>query len=140
MKSKKKHLLKISAVYLIGNPEICQDPPSCGQDDQTLLHSFLSWNNLFARTILFCICYMKSHTCMKTVNKLLNSFWVTGNFEYREILYSLQKMSVVNKNHFSQKPFFFAKAIFAKAIFLKKLFFCKIGSYFIASYCNTKKI
>ena len=35
-KLKKKHLLKISAVYLIGNPEICQDPPSCGQDDQTL--------------------------------------------------------------------------------------------------------
>ena len=20
----------------LGNPEICQDPPSCGQDDQTL--------------------------------------------------------------------------------------------------------
>ena len=35
-KSKKKHMLKISGVYLIGNPEICQDPPSCGQDDQTL--------------------------------------------------------------------------------------------------------
>jgi hypothetical protein len=30
-------LLKSSAVYLIGNPEICQDPPSWGQDDQTLL-------------------------------------------------------------------------------------------------------
>ena len=30
-------MLKISGVYLIGNPEICQDPPSCGQDDQTLL-------------------------------------------------------------------------------------------------------
>ena len=26
MKSKKKHMLKISAVYLIGNPEICKDP------------------------------------------------------------------------------------------------------------------
>ena len=38
-KLKKKHLLKISAVYLIGNPEICQDTPSCGQDDQTLLFS-----------------------------------------------------------------------------------------------------
>ena len=37
-KLKKKHLLKISAVYLIGNPEICQDPPSCDQDDQTLLY------------------------------------------------------------------------------------------------------
>ena len=37
LKKKKKNLLKISAVYLIGNPEICQDPPSCGQDDQTLL-------------------------------------------------------------------------------------------------------
>ena len=30
-------MLKISAVYLIRNPKICQDPPSCGQDDQTLL-------------------------------------------------------------------------------------------------------
>ena len=29
-------MLKISGVYLIGKPEICQDPPSCGQDDQTL--------------------------------------------------------------------------------------------------------
>ena len=36
-KSKKKHMLIISVVYLIGNPEICQGPPSCGQDDQTLL-------------------------------------------------------------------------------------------------------
>jgi hypothetical protein len=36
-KLKKKHLLKISAVYLIGKAEICQDPPSWGQDDQTLL-------------------------------------------------------------------------------------------------------
>ena len=35
-KLKKKHLLKISAVYLIGNLEICQDPCSCDQDDQTL--------------------------------------------------------------------------------------------------------
>ena len=34
-------MLKISGVYLIGNPEICQDPPSCGQDDQTLLISDL---------------------------------------------------------------------------------------------------
>ena len=30
-------MLKISAVYLIGNPENCQDPPSCGRDDLTLL-------------------------------------------------------------------------------------------------------
>jgi hypothetical protein len=30
-------LLKISAVYQIGKAEICQDPPSWGQDDQTLL-------------------------------------------------------------------------------------------------------
>jgi hypothetical protein len=35
-KIKKKHLLKISAVYLIGKAEICQDPPSWIQDDQTL--------------------------------------------------------------------------------------------------------
>ena len=29
-------MLKISAVFLIGKAEICQDPPSWGQDDQTL--------------------------------------------------------------------------------------------------------
>jgi hypothetical protein len=29
-------LLKISAVYLIGKAEICQDSPSWSQDDQTL--------------------------------------------------------------------------------------------------------
>ena len=45
MKSKKKHMLKISGVYLIGNPEICQDPPSCGQDDQTLSIAFLRVDN-----------------------------------------------------------------------------------------------
>jgi hypothetical protein len=38
-KLKKKHLLKISAVHLIGKAEICQDSPTWGQDDQTLLSS-----------------------------------------------------------------------------------------------------
>ena len=42
-KSKKKHLLKISVVYLIGNSEICQDPPSCGQDDQLRLFQTLEF-------------------------------------------------------------------------------------------------
>jgi hypothetical protein len=44
----KKHLLKISDVYLIGKAEICQDPPTWIQDDQTLLICFcggvLRWN------------------------------------------------------------------------------------------------
>ena len=40
-KIKKKHLLKISAVYLIGKAEICQDPPTWSQDDQTLLECLL---------------------------------------------------------------------------------------------------
>ena len=40
MKLKKKHLLKISAVYLIGKAEICQDPPTWSQDDQTLCAHF----------------------------------------------------------------------------------------------------
>ena len=44
-KIKKKHLLKISAVYLIGKAEICQDPPSWGQDDQTLL-----WHEIYPAT------------------------------------------------------------------------------------------
>ena len=35
-KLKKKHLLKILAVHLIGKAEICQDPPTWSQDDQTL--------------------------------------------------------------------------------------------------------
>ena len=30
-------MLKISAFYFMWNPEICQDPPTCGQDDQALL-------------------------------------------------------------------------------------------------------
>ena len=29
--------LKVTALYLMCNPEICQDPPSCGQDDLFLL-------------------------------------------------------------------------------------------------------
>ena len=36
-KLKKKHLLKISAIYLIAKAEICQDPFTWSQDDQTLL-------------------------------------------------------------------------------------------------------
>ena len=35
-------MLKISAVYFMWNPEICQDPPTWGQDDLVL--SF--WNKL----------------------------------------------------------------------------------------------
>ena len=30
-------MLKISAVYFMWNPETCQDPPTCGQDDLVLL-------------------------------------------------------------------------------------------------------
>ena len=33
-------MLKISAVYFMWNPEICQDPPICGQDDLVLLIHF----------------------------------------------------------------------------------------------------
>ena len=29
-------MLKMSAFYYIWNPEICQDPPTCGQDDLVL--------------------------------------------------------------------------------------------------------
>ena len=29
-------MLKISAVYFMWNPEICQDPPTCDQDDLVL--------------------------------------------------------------------------------------------------------
>ena len=35
-------MLKISAVYFMWNPEICQDPPTCGQDDLAF-----SWNSGF---------------------------------------------------------------------------------------------
>jgi hypothetical protein len=30
-------MLKISAFYFMWNPEICHDPPTCGQDDLVLL-------------------------------------------------------------------------------------------------------
>jgi hypothetical protein len=29
-------MLKILVVYLMWNPEICQDPPTCGEDDLVL--------------------------------------------------------------------------------------------------------
>ena len=32
-----KQILKVIALYLIWNPEICKDPPTCGQDDLVLL-------------------------------------------------------------------------------------------------------
>ena len=35
-KSQIKHMLKISVFYFMWNPEICQDPPTCGQDDLVL--------------------------------------------------------------------------------------------------------
>ena len=34
-------MLKISVVYFMWNPEICQDPPTWGQDDLVLLLGFL---------------------------------------------------------------------------------------------------
>ena len=48
-------MLKISVVYFMWNPEICQDPPTCGQDDLVLLlycqkltcKRFMAWVNLF---------------------------------------------------------------------------------------------
>ena len=36
-KSENKQILKVTALYVIWNPEICQDPPTCGQDDLVLL-------------------------------------------------------------------------------------------------------
>ena len=35
-KSKNKQILKVTALYVIWNQEICQDPPTCGQDDLVL--------------------------------------------------------------------------------------------------------
>jgi hypothetical protein len=37
MKSENKQILKVTALYVIWNPEICQDPPTCSQDDLVLL-------------------------------------------------------------------------------------------------------
>ena len=36
MKSKNKQILKVTALYVIWNPEIYQDFPTCGQDDPVL--------------------------------------------------------------------------------------------------------
>ena len=35
-------MLKISVVYFMWNPEICQDPPTCEQDDLVFLIADLS--------------------------------------------------------------------------------------------------
>ena len=55
-KSKNKQILKVTAIYFIWNPEICQDPPSCGQDDLVLsydIHTELlasnSWNDRYKK-------------------------------------------------------------------------------------------
>ena len=40
-------MLKISAFYFMWNPEICQDPPTCGQDDLVLFW----WNVQFVYLI-----------------------------------------------------------------------------------------
>ena len=36
-KLKDNQILKVTALYVIWNPEICRDPPTCGQDDLVLL-------------------------------------------------------------------------------------------------------
>ena len=36
MKLLNKQILKVTALYVMWNPEICQDPPTCGQDDLVL--------------------------------------------------------------------------------------------------------
>jgi hypothetical protein len=40
-KIKNKQILKVTALYVIWNPEICQDPTTCGQDDLVLYKSCL---------------------------------------------------------------------------------------------------
>ena len=47
IKSIAKQFLKISAVYFMWNPEICQDAPNQGQDDLVLLSSKNSFFNVF---------------------------------------------------------------------------------------------
>ena len=39
-KSKNKQILKVIALYIMWNPENCQGPPTCGQDDLVLLIYF----------------------------------------------------------------------------------------------------
>ena len=39
-KSLIKQILKVTALYVILNTEICQDPFTCGQDDLVLLTDF----------------------------------------------------------------------------------------------------
>ena len=63
-KSKKKHMLKISAVHLIGNPEIPIHYTSLGQVEQALLHCInlveilpeswiLPWSDISISLVLF---------------------------------------------------------------------------------------
>ena len=40
--SKNKQILKVTALYVIWNPEICPDPPTCGQHDVVLLSRLIS--------------------------------------------------------------------------------------------------
>ena len=58
-KSKNMQILKVTALYVMWNPEICQDPPTCGQDDlvlwqlQTIFKqisvAFLTWHKWHSR-------------------------------------------------------------------------------------------
>ena len=43
-------ILKVTALYLMWNPEICQDPRSCGQDD-LVLYLNSSWHLYLDSTV-----------------------------------------------------------------------------------------
>ena len=47
MKKKNKQILKVTALYVILNLEICQNPPTCGQDDLVLLRKKLHKKTVF---------------------------------------------------------------------------------------------
>ena len=59
-------MLKISVVYFMWNPEICQDPPTCGQDDLVLFQK------------LFLLVKTKSPIVQKEVKK--NLYLKSGAF------------------------------------------------------------
>ena len=75
-------MLKISAVYFMWNPEICQDAPNCGLDDLVLSVSHLStavaWREKISKYFVF---YKKDQIILPMDWGILADFWVPNEID-----------------------------------------------------------
>ena len=137
-KIKKKHLLKISAIYLIGKAEICQDPPSWSQDDQTLLWNLTKFQLIqliqtIVNFIFSIVCLIELKLCEVSRNSFSNRCW-----KFQLSILKNKKVLFLKKYFLSHCQYQNKKALFADPIFSEgfALEVKMLLSYIFANICQ----